>query len=204
MVLPVLRAREWYAPRSMGKRVDNDATQDVSASMLVDRPKPPVYPKVPTNDASMWMQTPVSVDDFVSGPRKRPRAPRSSRGVMVAALVMLFVGVAGAGVWYALLRERPKETSPYAAAGSGSGSAAAKPAVVTDVADAAVAVAAADAGVAAVDAAVAVSPAVAALNADAVSGADPAVKRTTKKRAATKKKSTAKKKTATAPKKKRR
>jgi hypothetical protein len=184
----------------MGKRVDHDATQDVSASMLVDRPKPPVYPKVPTNDASMWMQTPVSVDDFVSGPKKRPRAPRSGRGVMVAVMVTLFVGVAGVGVWYALLRERPKETSPYAA--SGSGSAAAKPAVATDVADAAVAVAAADAGVAAVDAAV--SPAVTALNADAVSGADPAVKKTTKKRAATKKKTTAKKKTATAPKKKRR
>src|SRR5215204_2973078 len=101
----------------MGKRVDQDATQEVSASMLVPA-KPPVYPKVPTgNDASMWMQTPVSADDFLSGPKKKPVAPRSGRSVMVAALVLLFVGVAGAGAWFAFLRERPKQTSPYETAG---------------------------------------------------------------------------------------
>jgi hypothetical protein len=185
----------------MGKRVDQDATQELSASDLVP-PKRPVYPKVPQgNDASMWMQTPVSADDFLSGPAKKPVAPRSGRGVMVALLVMLFVGVAGAGAWYALLRERPKSTSPFGApaAGSAAGSNAAKPAVAAVTVDAAVAVAAADAGVA-VDAGM--SPEAAALNADAVSGADPAVKKSTKR--ATTKKKVAKKKTATAPKKKRR
>ena len=56
--------------------------------------KPPVYPKVPTgNDASMWMQAPVSADDFLSGPKKKPTAPSGGRGLMVALLVTLFVGV---------------------------------------------------------------------------------------------------------------
>jgi hypothetical protein len=195
MVLPVLRAREWYAPRQMGKRVDNDATQEVSASMLVP-PKPPVYPKVPTgNDASMWMSAPVSADDFLSGPnKKKPTAPRSGRGALVAVIVLLLVATAGAGAWYAFLRERPKETTPAYASGSGSAAA------VAASADAGVAVAAADAAVAAADAGAAPVPG--ALVADAVSGADPAVKHSTKKRAATKK--TVKKKTATAPKKKKR
>jgi hypothetical protein len=187
----------------MGKRVDkNDATQEVSASMLVPPAKPPVYPKVPTgNDASMWMSAPVSADDFVSGPNKKPTAPRSGRGVMVAVFALLFVGTAGAGVWYAFLRERPKETTPAYAAGRGS--AAPSQTAATAPADAAVAVAAPDAAIAATaDAGVAADPA--ALVADAVSGADPAVKKSTKKRAVTKKKTTAKKKTATAPKKKRR
>jgi hypothetical protein len=185
----------------MGKRVDQDATQEVSADQLVAAAKPPVYPKVPQgNDASMWMQTPVSADDFLSGPSKKPSAPRSGRGVMVAVLVLLFAATAGAGAWYALLRERPKSTSPYGATGSGS---AAKPAVATTVVDAGAAVAAADAAVAATAVDAGVSAAAAALNADAVSAADPAVKKSTKKRATTKKK-TAKKKTATAPKKKRR
>ena len=160
--------------------------------------KPPVYPKVPTgNDASMWMQAPVSADDFLSGPKKKPTAPSGGRGVMVALLVMLFVGVAGAGAWFAFLRERPKQTSPsYETAGS---NAPAKPAVAAAPGDAAVAVAAADAAVvvAAVDAGVP-----GALQADAVSGADPAIKKSTKKRATTKK--PVKKKTATAPKKKKR
>ncbi len=202
MVLPVPRAREWYARRPMGKRVDkNDATQEVSASMLVPPAKPPVYPKVPTgNDASMWMSAPVSADDFVSGPKKKPAAPRGGRGVMVAVLALLFVGTAGAGVWYAFLRERPKETTPAYAAGKGSATPAQTAA--TAPADAAVAVAAPDAAIAAtMDAGIAADPA--ALVADAVSGADPAVKKSTKKRAV-KKKTTAKKKTATAPKKKRR
>jgi hypothetical protein len=187
----------------MGKRVDQDATQEVSASQLVRTPKPPVYPKVPTgNDASMWMQTPVSADDFLSGPTKKPSAPRSGRGVMVALLVMLFVGTAGVGVWYSFLRDRPKETSPLASPAGGS-AAPAKPAVATESADAGVAVAAPDAAVvAAVAVDAGMSPEAAALNADAVSGADPAVKKSTKKRATTKK--TVKKKTATAPKKKRR
>ena len=180
----------------MAKRVDNDATQEVSASMLVPdkRPpaaKPPVYGNVPKNDASMWMQQPVSVDDFVSAPRKKPVAPGGGgRAFLVAVLVAAFVAVCGAGVWFAFLRQsdvKPaafdKPTSPTAA---------------TSVTDAAVAVGAApDAAVATVDAGA--TPGGAALQADAISGADPAIKRT-KKRATTKKTVT-KKKTATAPKK---
>lgn len=198
MVLPVLCVREWYARRPMGKRVDkNDATQEVSASMLVPPAKPPVYPKVPTgNDASMWMSAPVSADDFASGPKKKPMAPRSGRGVMVAVFVLLFVATAGAGAWYAFLRERPKQTTPAYATGSKAPS----PAAATTPVDAAVAVGAQDAAVAVT--ADAGAPAPDALVADAVSGADPAVKKSTKKRAT--KKATAKKKTATSTKKKKR
>ena len=183
----------------MGKRVDkNDATQEVSASMLVPPAKPPVYPKVPTgNDASMWMSAPVSADDFVSGPKKKPMAPRSGRGVMVAVFVLLFVATAGAGAWYAFLRERPKQTTPAYATGSKAPS----PAAATTPVDAAVAVGAQDAAVA-VTADAGAAPAPDALVADAVSGADPAVKKSTKKRAT--KKATAKKKTATSTKKKKR
>lgn len=179
----------------MGKRVSQDATQEVSASQLVAA-KPPVYPKVPQgNDASMWMQTPVSADDFLSGPKKKPVAPRSGRGVMVALLVMLLVATAGGGVWWAFLRDRPKQTSPYETPSGGSAKPA-TPAVAKAAVDAAVAVAAPDAAVVAVvDAG-----AVAALQVDAVSAADPAAKKPTKKRATTKK--VVKKKTATAPKKK--
>jgi hypothetical protein len=185
----------------MGKRVSQDATQELSVSDLV-APKPPVYPKVPTgNDASMWMQTPVSADDFLSGPTKKPTAPRSGRGVMVAVLVLLFVGTAGAGAWYAFMRERPKQTSPYAAQTGGS-SAPVKPVVAAVVADAGVAVATPDAAAVAAVVDAGISPEAAALNADAVSGADPATKKTTKKRAT--KKKAVKKKTATSAKKKRR
>jgi hypothetical protein len=149
------------------------------------------------------MQTPVSADDFLSGPRKKPVAPRTGRGVMVALLVMLFVGTAAAGAWYVFLRERPKVASPYGSSAAGSAATPAQPAVAASVVDAGVAVAAIDAAVAVAVADAGMSAEAAALNADAVSGADPAVKKTTKKRATTKKK-TAKKKTATAPKKKRR
>ncbi|HEY5948923.1 MAG TPA: hypothetical protein VIV40_25705 [Kofleriaceae bacterium] len=183
----------------MRKRVDHDATQEVSSSQVVPDKKPPVYPNMPKNDASMWMQTPVSADDFISGPRKKPNAPRSGRGVIVALVVVALLAVTSAGVWYAYLRESPKQTAAYEMKGSAAPAPA--PAVATTPVDAAaVATAPADAGVTA-DAAI--SAAAAALNADAVSGAGPAAKKASKKRAATKKKATAKKKTATAPKKRR-
>jgi hypothetical protein len=181
----------------MRKRVDkNDATQEVSASMLVPDKKPPVYPNLPKNDASMWMQAPVSAEDFVGAATKKPTAPRSGRPVLLAGMLIMLVAVTGAGVWYAFLREPP----PSAAAYETKPPAPATPAVAATPVDAAVAVAAPDAAaVVAVDAGV---PVVAALQADAISGADPAHKKTpTKKRPLTKK--VTKKKTAAAPKKKR-
>src|SRR5262245_51408813 len=103
----------------MGKRVSQDATQELSASQLVPEARPRAKPQVhsgPKNDASMWMQAPVSVDDFVSAPRRKPFAPRSGggRSVLVAVLVAMFVGVCGAGVWFAFLREPPKSSSTAA------------------------------------------------------------------------------------------
>src|SRR6185503_10082095 len=88
------RARASGKLLAMAKRVDHDATQEVSASMLVPdkRPpaKPPVYGNVSKNDASMWMQQPVSADDFVSAPRKKPVAPGGGgRAVLVAILVAM-------------------------------------------------------------------------------------------------------------------
>jgi hypothetical protein len=194
----------------MRKRgVDNNATQDVSASQLVpDAKPPPVYGNVPKNDASMWMQQPVSADDFVSAPRKKPIAPSSGRGFVVALIVMGLVATTGAGVWFAFLRDKPKEASALEAAQQGSGSArpaTVPPAVTADAAlavakqttDAAVATAApADAGAAKL----AVSMIEGLGEVDAISGADPA-KKVTKKRPGTKK--TAKKKTAAGAKKKR-
>jgi hypothetical protein len=195
----------------MGKRgVDNDATQDVSASQLVpDAKPPPVYGNVPKNDASMWMQQPVSADDFVSAPRKKPVAPSSGgRGFVVALIVIALIATTGAGVWFAFLRDKPKQLSALEGAGSGSATAgsATAPAVAID---AAVAVATTETGDAGTQAtapsdAGAAKPAVAMIEGlgevDAVSGADPA-KKATKKRPATKK--GAKKKTATRAKKKR-
>jgi len=188
----------------MAKRVDNDATQEVSASMLVPdkRPpaaKPPVYGNVPKNDASMWMQQPVSADDFVSAPRKKPVAPGGGgRAFIVAVLVAAFVAVSGAGVWFAFLRESDVKPAAFDNMGKPSSPAPSPAVAPSAVTDAAVTVAVtADAAAATVDAGT--LPGVAALQADAISGADPMAKKT-KKRATTKKTVT-KKKTATAPKK---
>ena len=187
----------------MGKRVSQDATQELSASQLVTEGKPPPKPSGnlpgvapyagPKNDASMWMQAPVSADDFVSAPRKRPSAPSSGRGLVIGVIVVLFLAMVGAGAWYAFLRESPKQSSAFDTKPAPS---TPKTSVVPAPPDAAVAVAAADAAVAAtVDAG---TDQAAALQADAVSGADPAQKKATK-RPTTKKKVT-KKKTATGPK----
>ncbi|HEX5061999.1 MAG TPA: hypothetical protein VFV99_21670 [Kofleriaceae bacterium] len=187
----------------MGKRVSNDATQELSASQLVPDAKPPPKPSGnlpgvapyggPKNDASMWMQAPVSADDFVSAPRKRPSAPSSGRGLVIGVIVVLFVLMVGAGAWYAFLRESPKQSSAFDTKPAPS---TPNTSVVPAPPDAALAVAAPDA------AAVAATPdagtADQALAADAVSGAGPVQKKATK-RATTKKKVT-KKKTATAPK----
>jgi hypothetical protein len=163
----------------MGKRVDHDATQEVSSSQLVPDAKPPAYPSVSKNDASMWMQAPVSADDFVGAP-KRPQAPRNSRAVVVGLLAVLLVAALGGGIWYAFLRESPAPTS---AGPTTPAAPVAAPAVAAEPADAAVAEAAPDAAVA-IDAAM---PEVASVQADAISGAGKffkkkPVKRTHKKR----------------------
>jgi len=149
------------------------------------------------------MQAPVSADDFVSAPRRKPVAPGGGgRAVLVAFMVAALVAVSGAGVWYAFLREPHKTTSAFDKRTDKPTTPAttpAAPAVATSVTDAAVAVAAPDAAAAAatIDAGAALS--VGGLQVDAISGADAAAKKT-KKRPTTKKTVT-KKKTATAPKK---
>ncbi|HEU4615940.1 MAG TPA: hypothetical protein VFS15_27775 [Kofleriaceae bacterium] len=171
----------------MGKRVDHDATQEVSSSQLVPDAKPPAYPSVSKNDASMWLQAPVSADDFVGAP-KRPQAPRSSRTVVVGVIAVMFVAALGGGIWYAFLRESPAPT----AAGPTTPAPAPTP-VAAEPADAAVAEATPDAAIA-IDAAVAE---VAAVQADAVSSAGKLFKKKPVKRPAKKrrivKKRTAKK-----------
>jgi hypothetical protein len=184
----------------MGKRVSQDATQELSASQLVPdkRPpaKPPQYGTTPKNDASMWMQSPVSADDFMGVPKKKPIAPGGGgRAVLVAVLVAAFVAVCGAGVWFAFLREPPKSSSALDTAKSQPPAPA--PAVTSSVADAAVAVAARDAAGAAADAGATTQAS--AMQVDAISSADQALKKS-KKRPATKKTGT-KKKTATGTKK---
>jgi hypothetical protein len=172
----------------MGKRVDHDATQEVSGSQLVPDAKPPAYPSVSKNDASMWMQAPVSADDFVGAP-KRPQAPRNSRAVVVGLLAVLLVAGLGGGIWYAFLRESPAPT----AAGPTTPAPAPAPVIAGPV-DAAVAEVTPDAAVA-VDAAVA--EVAAPVQADAVSSAGTLFKKKPVKRPAKKrrivKKRTAKK-----------
>jgi len=86
----------------MAKRVDQDATQELSASQLVPPAKPPVYGNVPKNDASMWMQTPVSADDFIGVPAKKPNAPGSGgRGILIGVILVAVVAMTAGGVWYA-------------------------------------------------------------------------------------------------------
>jgi hypothetical protein len=185
----------------MAKRVDQDATQELSASQLVVPPaKPPVYGNVPKNDASMWMQTPVSADDFIGVPAKKPNAPGSGgRGILIGVILVALVAMTAGGVWYAYLRETPKQTSAFETKPATPAPAPATPAVAQTT-DAGVATAAADAAVALTGDAGAPA-AVGGLQADAVTAADPAPKKPTKKR--TTKKKTTKKKTATAPKKRR-
>jgi hypothetical protein len=177
----------------MRKRVDNDATQEVSASMLVPPAKPPVLGNVPKNDASMWMQTQVSAADFV-GAKKKPAAG-GGRTMVVGAFAVLLLAVTAGGVWYAFLRESPVQTAANPAPPTPAPTPAPAPAVAEAERDAGVP----DAAVAeVVDAG---TPTVAAMQADAVSAADPAVKKKSTKKRATAKKKVVKKKTATAPKK---
>lgn len=178
----------------MRKRVDHDATQEVSSSQLVPDAKPPVYPTVPKNDASMWLSAPVSADDFVGAPKKKPGGS-GGRGIVVGLTAVALLAVTGGGVWYAFLREQPKQTSafdpkPASAPAPAPASAPDPAAVAADASDAGVAVAAADA---AVQSTGETGAAGAALQVDAVSAADPAMKKPTKKRASTKKKGVKKK-----------
>ncbi len=178
----------------MRKRVDHDATQEVSSSQLVPDAKPPAFTG-PKNDASMWLQAPVSADDFVGMPKKKAGS-RGGRGLVIGVFAVLLVGVSVAGVYYAILR--PPDLQPAA---SVSGESATSPAPVTPTPAAvepAVAPALADAGAdlvaaspdAGVDGDTGVGSA-AALTADAVSAADPVIKKKSPKKRT--KKKTAKK-----------
>lgn len=180
----------------MRKRVDHDATQEVSSSQLVPDAKPPAFTG-PKNDASMWMQAPVSADDFVGLPKKKA----GSRGLVIGMFAVLLVGVTAAGVYYAILR--PPDLQPAASVSAESATspavtpapAPAQPAVAPAVVDAGTEVAAtsADAGAADGDAGVGSATA---LKVDAVSAADPAIKKKSSKKRTKKKtgKKTTKKK----------
>ena len=178
----------------MRKRVDHDATQEVSSSQLVPDAKPPAFAGS-KNDASMWMQAPVSADDFVGVPKKKA----GTRGLVIGVFALLLVGVTAAGVYYAILR--PPDLRPAASAGSTASNAPAsteaapaQPAVAPALPDAGseVATVSSDAG-AGGDGDAGVGSA-AALNADAVSAADPVIKKTPAKKRTTKKKTAKKKK----------
>lgn len=179
----------------MRKRVDHDATQEVSSSQLVPDARPPVYGNVPKNDASMWLSAPVSADDFVGAANKKKRSASRGRSLVIGATAIALLGVTGAGAYYALLRESPSHTSAFEVTPSATPAAATQTAAPPSgsaeapaPAQVAAPTVAADAGLATAPADAAVAADVAALEADAVSAADPAIKKPTKKRAATKKK----------------
>ncbi len=174
----------------MRKRVDHDATQEVSSSQLVPDAKPPARPGAGNNDASMWMQAPVSADDFAGGPRKKKPPGRGGRTAVVGIFAVLLVATVAGGAWYVFLRESPAQT-----AAAPSAPAPTPAPVAADLADAGAVAAGADAAVV-VDAAV---PAIAVVDADAVSSAGKLFKRkqttrrpTHKKKKATKKRSASK------------
>jgi hypothetical protein len=176
----------------MSKRVDHDATQEVSSSQLVPDRKPPVYPNVANNDASMWLSAPVSADDFASGPKKKPDTQHGRRAV-VALTVLALVGVGAAGTWYAFLRPAATETSALATPPSAAPVPAAAPTTGPD-SPAIANEPASDAGVAVVvDAAAPVAETAGTLEVDAISAADPAPKKSVKKRPVKKKRVVTKK-----------
>jgi hypothetical protein len=175
----------------MRKRVEhNDATQEVSSSQLEPDVRKSPYPVISKNDASMWLSQPVSADDFVAPPTKKPIAPKGrNRSWLVAVSAAVVVAAIGGGVWYMFLRGDAKPSAASSTAGS------AQVAAPTATPDAA-AVEATDAAVAATGSAAAPAGA---LQVDAISAADPASKKkAATKRPATKKKGVTKKKTAAA------
>lgn len=162
--------------------------------------KPPVFTG-PKNDASMWLQAPVSADDFVRAAKKKSRF--TARTVVITVGAVALVGVTAAGVWYGLLREPTIQSAALpsvGAAGSSSSEAPTtssdEPSAASDAGVAEVAAAPIDASIdASVVAEAAAVTAVDALQVDAISAADPAVakKKPTKKRPSKKKKVTKKK-----------
>ena len=181
----------------VAKRPDkNDATMDVSTSQLVgNRPPVPRQPGVSNNDASMWIGNVVSTDDFAPTNVRRPAA-RKGRGKLIVGLLAA-TAVAGVGGYaaYTMASGGFSRSSAPSASNTPTPPTAAKPQ------------AAAPEPAPSDDAAVAEKPAVAdagPLVADAVSGADPAAKKTTPTKRTAIKKKVAKKKVATTTKKKRR
>ncbi|MGE0549930.1 MAG: hypothetical protein AB7O24_01195 [Kofleriaceae bacterium] len=93
----------------MAKRIhQNDSTMEVSTSQLVaDPPKTPGPRRsVPPNDASVWMQSVVSGDEFAPAPAKaKPRV----RGLVVFG-VLAAAALVGGGI--ALWRSGAKPAKP--------------------------------------------------------------------------------------------
>jgi hypothetical protein len=84
----------------MAKRLDNDATMEVSTSQLVVdppalKPNAPKLPPPSKNDASMWAYRVVGTDDFAPA----PAAPARTRRWLI---VLLVLAAFGAGAFYAL------------------------------------------------------------------------------------------------------
>ena len=157
----------------MGKRIDNDATQEVSSSMLVPPAKPPGAPSVPKNDASMWMQSPVSADDFMGSakkPKKKAAPGEPGRRAIIAVMAVLLLVTVGLGGYW-VLPARQTEKAGREDPDRDDGAAAGDTPLATTMVDAAVAVAIVeDAAVATVPADAAGPGGVAAVQADAVSG----------------------------------
>jgi len=162
------------------------------SQLVANRPPVPRQPGVPNNDASMWIGNVVGTDDFA--PAAVNKKSSGGKRAKLAIGLIAAAAVAGAGGYTAFrLASGGSKASPSAGA-TPPGPTATKPV-------AAPAEAPADAAVAEENKALAdAGP----LVADAVSAADPVVKKatTTTKRTATKK--TTKKKVATTTKKKRR
>ena len=119
----------------MGKRPDNDATMDISASQLVpDAPGRPRAqgaqphargPRAPAapNDASVWKQVVVGSDDFAPPPKARTGTKR--RWVIAGAIGAVVAGSGGAVALYTLSGDASPAPAQATAADAGSAKVAA-------------------------------------------------------------------------------
>jgi hypothetical protein len=98
----------------VARRIENknDATMEVSASQLLELPKPPPrHRSVPANDRSVWMQSVVGTDDFAPAVPKRTSTSRA--GMVVGVLVL--AAIAGSGFAYWRHTQRPSAAPPESA-----------------------------------------------------------------------------------------
>jgi hypothetical protein len=119
----------------MGKRADNDATMDISASQLVPdaqgRPRAPGaqprgrVPRAPAapNDASVWKQIVVGTDDFAPPPKARTGIKR--RWVIAGAIGAVVAGSGVAVALYKLSSDSSSASAPATAAAADPAKAAA-------------------------------------------------------------------------------